>query len=278
MARGATRAAATKKSKVVRIDFTGVETASVVPEGEYIVAVKSAKLEESTAGNEYVAWQLTINDGKHQKKTLYQNTSLTQNSLWATKRWLECLGMEVPDGEFDLDLEEPIGTTIGVVVEHEDYKGRTRSRIVDCFPAEDGASGEGADEGGDEGDDGPGEVPTADDVAEMGKAELRELVEKFELDVELSGTTAAQRRQMIKALADYTPPKSESKGGGKTTTKKKKKLTADEVQEMDDEALEETVETYELDVKLEKLPNMRRKRSAVIDALEEADMLEEEDA
>ncbi len=313
-----------KKSTGVRVNFDGVETASVVPEGEYIASVISVKPDESQAGNDYLAWELAITGGKHKGKKLYNNTSLAEQSLWATKRFLENLGVEIPEGEFELELDDYVDMEIGLVVEHETYKGRTRSRVVDTFPAEDGESGGGEKE--DE-DDGGSEKYTEDQVNEMGKKELKDLVKQHELDVELEGSTSSQRRAVIKALKaedligeeeEEKPKKGKSKkvedeeddekpAKGRKAKKaddeedekpkrrgrkakdedeenekpkkgkksKKVKVAADDVNSMDEEGLTELIETHELDVDLDDHSTMKRKRSAVIDALESADLLED---
>lgn len=312
-----------KKSNSVKVNFDGVETISVVPEGEYITSVVGVKLEESKEGNDYLAWQLAITGGKHKGKKLFHNTSLAEQSLWATKRFLENLGVSVEDGEMELELDEYTDMEVGVVVEHETYKGRTRSRIVDTFPAEDEGSEKGEKE-----DDEAGETYTEDAVNEMGKKDLKALVAKHELDVELEGSTASQRRAVIKALKaedligdgeeekpkkgkkvedeedDEKPAKGrkskkadddeedekparrsrrkakdddeeEEKPKKGAKGKKSKKVAADDVNSMDEEGLGELIETHELDVDLDDHSTMKRKRSAVIDALESADLLED---
>lgn len=331
-----------KKSSNPRVNFEGVETISVVPEGEYITRVGAVKMDESQAGNDYLAWELIITGGKNKGKKLFHNTSLAEQSLWATKKFLENLGVEVEDGEMELELSEYVDMEIGVVVEHETYKGRARSRVVDTFPAEDEGSEKGDDEGG-----GEGTTYTEDQINEMGKKELAALNEEHELEVELEGSTASQRRAMIKALkkADLIgdgdedekpkgkkskvaeeeddekpakgrkPKKSDedeedekparksrrgkkdeeededekpkSRRGRKAKdedeedepkskkSKKSKTYSADEINSMDEEALGEVIETHELDVDLDDHSTMKRKRSAVIDALEGAELLEE---
>lgn len=282
-----TTARATRKaSNVISIDFSGVETNSVVPEGEYIVRVVEAKKEDSDKNEQgYIAWNTKIRDGKYAGKTLYNNTSLAPQSLWATKRFIECLGITVPDGEFELDLDEVVDMELGVVVEHEVYKGRTRSRIIDTFPLE--GETEGATEG--EAAASGAEFPSKDEIMEMGKADLAELVKEHGLDVELEGTTSAQRRAVLKAIEEAgtggdeqeeeAAEESANPTTGKATKKaapKKVTYTPDEVNELDEDGLAEVIEKHELDVDLDEHKTLRRKRSAVIDALEGAELLVEE--
>jgi hypothetical protein len=281
MARAATKTA--PKKNIIKVDFTGVETASVIPEGEYIAEVTKCEKETGDSGNDYIAWELKVSDGKQSGKKLYNNTSLATQSLWATKRFLECLGIEVPDGTMDIDMDDMIGLQVGVVVEHDTWKGRTRSKVVDSYPAE--GEAEGAEPEAEA--DAEGELPNEYAVNEMGKAELAECVKEHDLDVELEGTTAKQRRAVIAAIkekaAEEPEPEPDAKpaGKGKAGTvaakpgKKVIKIKADEVNEMDEGELAEIIEKHELDVDLDKLATTRRKRAAVIDALETAELLDE---
>lgn len=296
----------TKKSSV-KVDFSGVETRSVLPEGEYITEVTSVKLEESeSSGNQYLAWELEVADGKHKGKKLFNNTSLAEQSLWATKGFLESLGVDVEDGEMDLELDEYVGMQVGVVVEHEVYKGKTRSRIVDTYPAEDDGEEKGDEKSS---KSKKADVPTEEEVGEMGKKELKALNDELDLEVDMDGSTSAVRRAVIKAMKagghfdggaeeeekprgrkgksqkEEEAEEKPARGRGKVKDEendekppakgKGKKVTyaADDINGMDDEELGELIEKHDLDVDLDEHKTMKRKRSAVIDALEAAELL-----
>jgi acyl-CoA reductase-like NAD-dependent aldehyde dehydrogenase len=109
----------------------------------------------------------------------------------------------------------------------------------------------------------------------MGKADLKELAEKLELDVELSGATSAQRRAMKKALADLRKEAAPEKGKNPAPEAKKITYKADDIITMSDEELDEVIEKHDLTIK-DGL-NLRKKRAAVTDALEETDLLVEEE-
>jgi uncharacterized protein (DUF305 family) len=279
------KAPAHKKSNVIRVDFSGVETQTFIPEGEYICQVTDAEPAQSEEGKDYIKWTLKVAGGKYAGKLLYNNTTLQKQGLWATKRFLECMGLDIPDGPLDLDLDDVVDMTIGCVVEHSMWKGKTQCKVIDTYPAE--AETEGTEE--------VTEGPTEDEINEMSKTELAALVKEHELDIELTGTTVAQRKQVIAALAEKadepeeTPAPKAKKGKaadeeeetpapktrGRPPAKKKKVLvTVDEVNDADEAGLEEMIETHELTVDLEKHATLRRKRAAVIDALEEAELLE----
>ena len=66
------------------------------------------------------------------------------------------------------------------------------------------------------------------------------------------------------------------KGKKKKDEEELEKLTAEEVQGMDEDELGEVVEKYELDVDLDDFKTLKKKANAVIDALEAAEMIEED--
>ena len=70
-------------------------------------------------------------------------------------------------------------------------------------------------------------------------------------------------------------PKSK-KGKGKSK-KKAKKISRDDVDDMDEDELQELIDEHDLDVDLDDYKKLGKKVSAVIDALEEEDLLEDED-
>lgn len=212
---------AKKRKRTVSVDFTGVEAGggSNVPEGQYEVKVDDVEVKTSeNSGNDYLAWVFTIvNPKKHKGKKLYHNNSLQPQSLWSLRGLLEQLGVEVPDEPIDLDLDDLIDRTIGVEVQHEDYNGKPKPRIVDFFDFDEGGTEETSDEPVEE------EAPkkkskkerreekkkkavtmTEDEVLEKDEDELQELIEEHELDVDLGdfNTLRRKRAAVIEALSE----------------------------------------------------------------------------
>lgn len=68
-----------------------------------------------------------------------------------------------------------------------------------------------------------------------------------------------------------------AKGKKSKGKKKPKKLDRDEVNDMDEDELQELIDEHDLDVDLDDFKKLGKKVSAVIDALEEEDLLEDED-
>lgn len=260
-----------KKTTSIKVDFTGVETRVLLPEGVYNAKVAEVELEPND-GKPYLKWTFrTIDDDpKLNDKPLYNNTSLQPQSLWVLGSLLETLGVERPDGAMDLDLEELVGLEIGLVVEHEEYQGKQRAKVVDFTPATDGSDDGDVtvddDEGGD--DKGNSETYTEDQVLEMDEDELDELVEELGLKVKKSKKLATYAAAVVTALegagligeADETG----DPDGGDT-------YTEDEVNEMDADELKAVVKKHDLDVK--PLAKLSKFRAAVIEALEEADLI-----
>jgi hypothetical protein len=84
------------------------------------------------------------------------------------------------------------------------------------------------------------------------------------------------KKAMAVKRAEQSDEKTEAdasaKGGKKTVT-----YAADDITSMSEEELTELVEKHDLDVKLDKLPSLRKQRAAVVDALEDAELLTPEE-
>lgn len=116
----------------VNVDLSGVEVSrKVLPEGTYEVAVNSAELTTSKNDKPTVKLEFEVCEGPHKGAKLFENCSLQPQALFKLKSVLMALGMEIPDGAFDLNLRDLIGLTCGVEVGHEVYEGKKRSRILE---------------------------------------------------------------------------------------------------------------------------------------------------
>lgn len=267
MARRSTKEAP-KKSSRVKVNFEGVETRILLPEGIYNAEVHEVEMEDN-GGKPYLKWTFkTIDDDpKLNGKSLYNNTSLQPQSLWVLGSLLDTLGVDRPDGEMDIDLEELKGLTLGLVVEHEDWEGKTRSKVVDFTPD--------VDEGGDvtvdddTTEDSGDEKYTEEDVLAMDMEELEALVEKHDLTVKKSKKLAIYAAAVVTALEEEDLI-GEAETAGDTTG-----YTEDEILEADADALDAIVEASGIDVKADK--KLSKYRAAVLAALEEADLISADD-
>ena len=80
----------------------------------------------------------------------------------------------------DLDLDELVDLELGLVVEHEEYQGKQRAKVVDFTPAG-GSDDDGDVTVDDDNDTGNSETYTEEQVLEMDEDELDELVEELGL-------------------------------------------------------------------------------------------------
>lgn len=254
-----------KKAAGLKIDFSGVESRVPIPDGDYRCRVAEVTQEEGEKAD-YLKWKFEVNDGsKYQGSPLYNNTSLSPKALWNLKNLLITLGVEVPDDELDIDLEELVDLELMVVVANESYEGKRVPRVVDFYEAEGEAE---ADEDEDEKPAKKSKKAAADEDEDEKPAKRgRGRPKKEEADDEDEDEDEKPAKR-----GRGRPPKEEK------TSKKSKKLdpvAASEVEDMDEEELAELVEKYDLGVELDEYKSMRRKVAAVIDALEDKELLED---
>lgn len=233
------RGSAPSKSSGIKVDFADTQGRVLMAEGDYLAKVE--KVEQKTSdnsGNDYLAWTFrTIDDDKkYNNKPLYVNTSLQPQALWNLRNLLEALGVDVPDSEMELQLEEYIDLECVLTVEDDEYEGRKTSRVVDYMPV-----------------DGDGKKEEKDEEKE----------EKGERPSSRRGGSSSERSSRSSGLS------------GRSSSKKDEPelIEAADVRNMDEDQLGELIEEHELDVNLDDFSTLRRKVNAVIDALEAAELL-----
>lgn len=251
------RTAAKKKSNSLRIDLSGVEGRVNFTEGDHLLEVMEVTQEEGTKAA-YISWKFkATEDDESAGAIVYNNTSLSEQSLWNLRTLLEALGVEIPDSEMEIDLDELVGLQVMGTIEMETYEGKKRPRLADFWAAE---------------EDVPEEKPTR---AKRGaKAEVEE--EK--------PLTHAQKRAAAKAAEEEPEEEKPSRAKRGSTAASKKKaepeeaaLTEDDINDMSEDELADVIEEHDLDVDLEKLKTLRKMRAAVVDAATEAGVLEGEE-
>lgn len=245
-----------KKAKRTSLRIPGMKDVEgkrpLVAEGEYTVEV--VNVEEKEGQNApYLSWEFKIVGGKFDGAKLYNNTSLAPQALWNLRGTLEALGLEVPDDDTDMELEDLIGKTCGVEVGHEMYDGKKMARITDIHPA------------AEEDDD------NADDDEPKASTSKRAPADEDEED-EKPKSKRAQRRA---AARDAEDEEDEAPRGKTDKKKKKAKLSRDEVMDMSQEELEDVIKENELEVDLEDYPTLRKMKAAVVEALDEAGVLDD---
>jgi flagellar biosynthesis GTPase FlhF len=246
-----TRRGAASKS-VVSVDFTGVESGGrgAIPEGDYRFEVKEATRETSQAGNDMVKLTFAVSEaGPYKGRQQWMYCTLGAESLWKFRMVLEALGFEVPDGPMDVDLNELVGAELMGSVIHEDYQGEVRSRIAEVTSLEDAEEAEEDEE--------EEEAPKKTKGKASKKKAEPEDDEEDEEDEE---------------------PAPKAKAKAKKGKSKFEPVTAEAVQAMDEDELADLAEQAGLDFDPDDYSTVRKMRAAVIDLLEEADLIAEPDS
>lgn len=173
----------------VNIDLSGVEVSKkVIPEGTYLVVVNEAKMGKSKEDKPKVSFEFEVSEGPNKGFKLFENCSLQPQALFKLKSLLMALGVDIPDGAFDLNLKDLIGLTCEVEVGHEVYEGKKRARILEFINPDESDED---DEDEDDEDEDEGSEDLEERLSEMDKDELKELA--LELEIPKKKVMAAKK-------------------------------------------------------------------------------------
>lgn len=300
------RARATKK-KAVSVDFSNVGK-QFEPEQEYGVEVAVCTLEE---GNEhpYFALQFKGIDEDYEDSIMYHNASTSPSSLWRLRPLIEALGIEIPEGPFDLDPDDLVGKRCmcSTILEKRDG-GKTSIRPDEFWPLDEDEAPKGKKAAGGKGKSKKAETEmpdldtfSDDDIKALAKElevkgrkvdQLKEAIGDLDADdvvaaIEELGIEPEEaeepeekpkgRKARGKAAAkDEEEPKGKAgrSSRGSAKSKKQSDVTEDDVNDMSEDELTDLIEEHGLDVDLDDHRTLRKKKAAVIDALQEAGVLE----
>jgi hypothetical protein len=252
------------KSKTsVKVNFKGVENRKTPPEGDYVVEILEAKAGESGAGNDQIEFILEIARGECKGTKLYFYCPLAENSLWKLAAFLTALGEEVPEDDMDIDLPELIGKQCVGVITHEVYNGKKRAKMTD-FDALENYKGDDADE------DGKSKKKKKDKKSKDEPA-AEEKSSKKDKDKSSKKEEPAEETKSKKKDKDGKKDKGSDKKSDKKD--KVKKYDTDDIEDMDEDELQEVVSKNKLKVKLGDIKKLPKKVAAVLEALEEKDLL-----
>lgn len=279
------RAKKTKgKSGKISLDFKGVETRVLLPENDYKLKPTAMNAEDDS-----IKMSFEIMSGKFKGKTATEYFSTKPTALWRFANFIVACGLEVPDGEAELDFSDFEDVEVMGVCTHEEYEGKTKMRW-DFYPVDedDGDADDGDDEDDKKAKDKKSpkskkiEKVSKDEVDGAGdEDELQEIIDRTGIDCDLDDFKGIkkQRAAVLEALeeaelleGDEPDEKEDKKSAGKG---KSKKVDGDSVDGMDEDELQELIDEHELDVDLDDHKTLRKKVRAVKDALEEKDLLEE---
>lgn len=231
------------KGNTVKVNFKGVESRKTPAEGDYKMAVLEANSGTSNAGNDQIEIIAEIIAGEYKGWKGYLYCPLQENSLWKLHAFLTALGEEVPEDDMDIDLSDLIGKEFVGVLTHETYNGKKKAKLTD-FDSLDNYSGK--DDDGDK-----------DDDKSSKKDKKSKDKKKGDADEGKSKKSDKEEKSSKKDKGD----------------KKPKKVAKDDVEDMDEDELEELNTKHKLGVKFK--GKLKKDRAAIIEALEDKDLLED---
>lgn len=184
-----------RNKKGLTIDLSGVETGQkTLPEGIYTVKVEAATAETSSSGNPYIKFVFQVIEGKHKGAKVFHNCSLQPQALFNLKALLLAIGYEIPQGAFDLDLEEVLDLECEIEVAHETYEGKKQVRIIEFIALD---SDEDEDESEDEEDEDDSEDEDEEDDSDEDEEDEEDEDEEEDDEEDLSELSLKE----LKALA-----------------------------------------------------------------------------
>lgn len=295
-----------KKGNVVTVDFSEVQSNSTLPEisAARLKVVGAESMDNDGDGSIKVRIEVVDCDlPKAIGKTTTIFFNLGKTSLWVLRNFLDALGVDVPESEHDIDLDGLIDLEfIADVVQHE-YNDKISNRLAnfqisDEAPAKDEdedvvkikgkkSKSEDEDEEEEEAPRKKSKKSRDEDEEEEderpSKKSKKKSRDEDEEDEDEAPKKKRKSRDEDEEDEDEKPRKKSKKSKDEdedeeeddTPKKKKSKgvVTEDEVREMDEKELKGLVKKYELDVDLSDYPSTRKKAMAVVDALEENDLL-----
>lgn len=288
------------KSSSVKVNFKGVESRQTPPEGDYKLEVVECTSDKGPSGD-MIVFTLEIAEGKYKGQKVWFYCPLAENSLWKLHAFLTALGEEVPEDEMDIDLSDLVGKEVVGVLTHETYQGKKKAKMTDFASLEDY---EGELAGSDDDDDEDEDDKKSSKKSKSKKGSSKKSKDEDDDDDEDEKPSKSRKSKSKKDDddedddEDEKPSKSKSKskksakddddeedepkskkGAKGKSSKKAKKYTADDIGDLDEDELQELLEKHDLEdeVDLDDYKNLKKKVAAVIDALEDADLMEDDD-
>jgi hypothetical protein len=133
----------------VRVNLSGVEAGfDVIPAGNYLVGATNGEVRTSGenakhVGAEYIAWELTIQEGDYEGRKQWFNTPIshgscecdnwTSNSFIGIKSLLTATGMytkeQLESDDFDFEIDDILGSIFIAVVVIGKYQGEDSNNV-----------------------------------------------------------------------------------------------------------------------------------------------------
>jgi len=263
------KASGRKASTKFSADFSDVDVRITLPVGKYVASISEAAPVKKPGKDVYVAVKFKIESGDKScnGQAAFLNLSTAPQAIWKMAKFLEALGFDVPREGIDLDAAEWVGEKLIISIGHREHGGNTVTDVVGFESVEDGTADPAV-----EGEGGGDDPLDADDLAEMDADELQEVIDDNDLEVDLSKfkTTKKKRAAVLEAIEAAGEPKKKGSSDDETYARS-------DVEKMDSDELQEVIDECELgeEVDLDDYKTTKKKRGAVIEALEEAELLED---
>lgn len=263
----------------VTVNFKGVESRRTPPEGDYKCTVLEATSGVSANKNDQIEIVAEIAAGEYKGQKLYLNFALVEQALWKLHAFLTALGMDVPEDELEIDLSDLVGESFLGVVTHETYNGKKRAKLTDFDSLDNYKGDDDEDEDEDDEDEKPKkgkkskkEAPAKSKGKSKKSADDDDEDEEDEEDEDDDEDEKPAKKGKSSKKSSKPEPKK-----GKDKKSKKKTYDRDEVEDMDEDELQELLEEAGLEdeVDLDDYKKLPKKVAAVIEALEEADLLDD---
>lgn len=118
----------------MQINFAEVEGGfDAIPKGLYPVTIEKVEVRESkSSDNDYLNWEMVINEGDHEGRRLWQITSLSEKALFRLKDQFAELDVMPDDEMMDLEWDEDIEITpsSGPLLLNPDVSGLSAMAVV----------------------------------------------------------------------------------------------------------------------------------------------------
>jgi hypothetical protein len=137
------------KNEEVTVDFAGVESGGQyvrVPEADYHFKVAKATLRKAKeTENPYIETFAEIMKGEQKGKKLRETFSLTKQSLWKLRGFLEACGKQVPSKAVKINVSKMVGWEFAGTTSDDEYEGKKKSIISSFFPVSELGKSSGAE-------------------------------------------------------------------------------------------------------------------------------------
>lgn len=120
--------------KPFKVDFSAVADSSFLTPGKYPVKVKSIDRKDSSNGNPQLVFTLECITGPSKGRTINYYITLTQNSLWVLRNFMEALGLKVPKSVVTIKPNDYINKTLGIEVGEQTRNDKTYSTVLGVYP------------------------------------------------------------------------------------------------------------------------------------------------